>query len=316
MLFEVRISACERPALLERALHSLQRQTYPLWRALIYDDSRSNDVRDVATGLLDDRISYTRNAVTLGAAKNIDQCFGNEPIFGGEYACILEDDNYWLPEFLSLIAAKLRTREWKVVFANQRINKEGSGLLPETETTRGDFFDDGELSPLRLRASLLLMEGVSNGGLIWRLASAVDLRVGPSVRQTGLHEACRTLLIEDSVLFVKEAQAVWTDLPKPITARAEEENRVIGRGIQSVRDFVLRTHGDELIRLAIDIAATEQLTGDLATSLAYSGYIRRAVQLVGYRAADWKSWLKGIAIRCVQSNPCQRFLSSIQKNQS
>ena len=315
MQFEVRIPTHERPRMLLRALRSLQAQTYVRWNAVVLDDSKTPDAAEVVRSLNDERITYSRNEFRHGAAQNIDQCFLPGCKGHAQMACLLEDDNYWLPEFLSLIASKLRTREWNVIFANQRINKEGCGLLPETETTRGALFDDGELSPLRLRASLLLHYGVPNGGLIWRLGSAVDLRVGPSVRQTGLHEACRTLLIEDSVLFVKEAQAVWTDLPAPMSARAGDENRVIGRGIQSVRDFVLRTHGDEVIRLAIDLAATQQLTGNLATTLAYSGYIRRAIQLVGYRAADWKSWLKGIAIRCVQSNPCQRFLSSIQKNQ-
>lgn len=314
MQFEVRIPTYQRPRMLLRALRSLQAQTYVRWNAVVLDDSNTPDAVQVVQSLNDKRIAYTRNEVRHGAAQNIDQCFS--PLCKGDaqMACLLEDDNYWLPEFLSLIASKLRTRERKLILANQRINEEGCGLSPETETTRGAWFDDGELSPLRLRASLLLMEGVSNGGLIWRLGSALDLRVGPSVRQTALHEACRTLLVGDSVLFVKKALAVWTKLPTPITARAGEENRVIGRGMQSVRDFVLRTHGDEAIRLAIDLATRTQLIENLATNLAYSGYIKRAVQLVGYRAAVSKPWLKGIAIRCVESNPCRRFLNSIQKS--
>jgi hypothetical protein len=56
--------------------------------------------------------------------------------------------------------------------------------------------------------------GLSNGGLIWKLDGESDLQVGSTVQETGLREACLSLLMGSSFLFVDGLLAVWTLMPK------------------------------------------------------------------------------------------------------
>src|SRR5919108_5937137 len=125
MRFEIRIPTYERPNLLLRALGSLQAQTYQDWSAVVLDDSIAEDAARIVREFGDARITYVRNSARLGAAGNIDQCFSPLARDGGDFACLLEDDNYWLPDFLSLVASHLKSGRWNIVLANQRINCEG-----------------------------------------------------------------------------------------------------------------------------------------------------------------------------------------------
>jgi hypothetical protein len=308
MKFEVRVPAFERPAMLLRALRSLQAQTNPDWTAIVYDDSRSTAVREVVQEVADGRIRYVHNATRLGAAQNIDQCFAPDAQGGGQCACLLEDDNFWRPAFLDVAAAALGDGGESLAMMNQRINDEGRGMRPDDETTRGCWFADGMLEPLALRARLMFMEGVSNGGLVWRLGAGVDLRVGPTIAHTGLQEACRTLLIR-RLRFVNRAEAVWTALPKQETARRDEHNRLIGRGMQSVRRHVLAQHGRPVVDAARAVAARLGLGDQLAATVWHSA---------GWGAWPWRqvvkfdprALLKGWALRSLEPDPCADFLAT------
>lgn len=311
-LFEVRIPTFARPDLLRRAVSSLQAQTYPHWRAKIYDDGLTP--RGSSHDFKDDRICYQRNHTRLRAFGNIDQCFSPAPQFGGDYACLLEDDNFWLPDFLSLIASKLKSGEWPVILANQRIANADGSLRPKSETTRGQWFVAGAVEVPTLRASLLLMEGLSNGGLIWRLKGAIDLRVGPSVRYTALQEACRSLLLRNGFLFVAEAEAVWTHADKMDSARATESNRVVNRGFQSVREFVLRHDDRKAVEAAILLASRVDCRTQLLRNLAYCGRLRTAMRLWPYGMLQLlKTRAKGCALKFVVEDPCNEFLTGLCK---
>jgi hypothetical protein len=312
-IFDVRIPTYDRPKMLRRALDSLRGQTYTHWKATVFDDSESSESREVVEGVADERIIYFRNPRRLGAAANIDQCFSPFQFADGDYGCVLEDDNFWLPDFLSHVVSHLKDGRTNLVLANQRINEEGAGLQPETETTRGRWFCAGTVTPLYLRATLLFMEGLSNGGLVWRLGGDPDLRVGPQVRETGLHEGCRSLLVKSPFLFIENAQAVWTMLPRSDTARATERNRVFGRGMQSIRDFVLRTHGESVVEVAKSLALRLGLTTQLVEALSYSGFAKYAGELFsGRRPSGYRALVKGKLIRLVERDPCADFLKNPQ----
>jgi hypothetical protein len=315
--FNVRLSACERPDLLRRAIRSLQEQTYPHWRAIVYDDSSSSAVQEVVAPLSPDRFTYKRNEKRLGAAANIDQCFSPEPSAGADYACVLEDDNYWLPDFLEVVSAAIKIRRWDLIQVNQRIDEHGKGLRPPSETTRGKWFQGGPVDPINLRAALLYMEGLSNGGLVWDLRSQIDLRVGGQVRQTGLHEACRSLLVDRPFLFIGDAKAVWSLLPRSETAQSGESKRTIGRGMQSVRDFVLRAHREKVVELGKKMAVTPELRDQFVGTLAYAGrpFLARELLTLRVRLAT-EALLKGIAIRAIQPDPCFGFLNSLRPARS
>src|SRR5215467_15983495 len=110
-VFEVRVPTYNRPGLLRRAIDSLRSQTYPYWKAVVFDDSTSGESQDVTESAGDERISYQRNPVRMGAAGNIDQCFSPSKVASGHYGCLLEDDNFWLPNFLSLIADRVTKKD-------------------------------------------------------------------------------------------------------------------------------------------------------------------------------------------------------------
>jgi glycosyltransferase involved in cell wall biosynthesis len=305
--FEVRVPTFERPALLSRALRSLQEQTCTDWTAVVYDDSRTSAAQDVVAGLADPRIRYCRNPERLGAAANIDQCFAPTAQAGGDHACLLEDDNFWQPGFLDTAAGALRATGAPLLMMDQRINDEGAGLRSADATTRGGWFAGATIEPIELHASLMFMEGISNGGLVWRLGAGPDLRVGAGVTYTGLQEACRTLLIGQPLPFVRRAEAVWTALPKPQTARRDERNRLISRGMQSVRCHVLRRHGRAVVDAAAAMARRLGLERALAAAIWHSAGApawrwRDAVGL------DPRALLKGVALRAVEPDPCCTFL--------
>lgn len=307
--FEIRMPTYNRPDLLRRAIESLLRQTYPHWKAVVFDDSTSEEAREIVQSIGDDRITYKKNQVRMGAAGNIDQCFSPQSMFAGRYGCLLEDDNYWLPDFLAEVRRSLVGEDRQIVLANQRVYDERSGLQGPEATTRGDWFFGGMVSPLYLRATLLLMEGISNGGLVWRLDHDVDLRVGPTVKEAGIQEACRSLLVTAPFLFISQALAVWTFLPQSRSARAHETYRSFGRGMQSIRSFVLRSHGRTVVEAAKPIARKRGLDSRLVETLSYSGYPHLAGDLVKGRTSEaCRGVAKGLAIRLVQENPCKEFM--------
>ena len=301
-----------RPDMLRRAIESLLKQTYPHWKAVIFDNSTGAGARDVVQSVDDDRITYRKNQVRMGAAGNIDQCFSPQGMFSGHYGCMLEDDNYWLPDFLSELARNITKTDSRLILVNQGINDEGSGFQGQDATTRGDWFFDGMVSPLYLRASLLLMEGISNGGLVWRLEDKIDLRVGPMVEEAGLQEACRSLLISIPFLFISRALAVWTSVPQSKSARAQDTYRSFGRGMQSLRSFVLLRHGRTVVDMARPIAQKRGLNSRLVETLSYSGYPHLAGDLLrGRTSTACRAVAKGLAIRLVQNDPCDGFIQSI-----
>jgi len=310
LIFEVRIPTYNRPDLLRRAIESLQAQTYPHWTATVYDDASSGE--EVVRSISDGRIRYQRNSPRLGACANIDQCFSSAPTLSGHYGYVLEDDNFLLPGFLSLMVRHLSEKPWQLIQANQRIWSKERGLHPESETTRGLWFRPGEMSPLHLQASLLFMEGLSNGGMIWKLAGACNFQVGPSVQHFGIQEACRTLLVKAPFLFVEEPLAVFNFMPRSETARGGENDRSLGRGLQSIRRFILES-SPEVIE---SLPQKQNLQDQVVSLLAHSGYPHLVRGRKRLSQPILKAYLKGIALRLTQPDPCRSFLAGLKASSS
>jgi hypothetical protein len=314
-MLEVRISAYERPELLQRAIESLLRQSCERWSAVVYDDSRSNRVQQYVANLADARVVYVKNQTRLGASQNIDQCFSGYSTSGGQYACILEDDNFMLPGFVEEVHSMFATYNEDIAHFNQRICSAEGTMLPADITTRGRWFSHGRNSPADLKALLLLMEGVSNGGLVWRLDRGVNLQVGASVVETGLHEACRTLLLDRSVRVVDECWLAWTHMEKELTARAAERNRTISRGMQAIRIHVLQTVGLGAVEIARDRAVALEMESRLELNLLQAGY-RESTGRLSTTRRFWASG-KALALQAVVTNPCGEFLSKARtKNEA
>ena len=305
VIFEVRVPTYNRPDLLRRALQSLQSQTYDHWTATVYDDATSG--ADTVQQQADHRISYSRNVPRLGAISNIDQCFSSAPRAGGHYACLLEDDNFWLPDFLACIARKIEEKPWSLIQANQRIWSEGRGLHAETETTRRNWYSAGPVDVIHLLAATFFIDGaLSNGGLVWRLDGSCNLHVGEIVGHLGLQEICRSLLVTSPFLFVDDALSVWSDMPKTQTVRANEDSRSFGRGMLSVRQFILRRHRQAVTNFILNDAGQRVGSKEMFLSLlAHSGYPN------SIDTGSLKAFAKGLALRATQSDPCKEFLTTL-----
>jgi len=313
MQFEIRMTAYNRPNMLRRALQSIQAQAYPHWKAIVYDDSSDTASRDVVEGIGDTRILYRRNPERLGAVANVDQCMSPVPVFGGHYGCLLEDDNYWFSTYLSSVVARLQKKAWSLVQTNQGFADVHGRRVPAEETTRGGWFHEGKVDPLVLRSTLFLMEGVSNSGLVWRLNGNIDLRLEDLVHEAGLNEACRSLLIGAPFLFIAQPLGVYTIIERSNSARAADRDRSVNRGIQRIRDYLLRVHGESIVRLAEELAIKNGLTNRLIDNLAYSGHLLQAAALArgrGARSSPIRAWAKGLASRLVEDDPCAIFLTS------
>jgi glycosyltransferase involved in cell wall biosynthesis len=308
LTFEVRVPTYNRPDLLLRALESLRAQTYPHWVARVYDDASSGE--EVVKSVADRRIEYYRNANRLGATQNIDHCFSPSTRSGGHYGCLLEDDNFWMPGLLSSVAKHIETHPWQLIQTNQRIWSEGRGLHPDTETTFGDWFSPGVVEPDRLWISRLFDHGVSNGGLFWKLNGECNLQVGHTIKNAGIQELCRSLLVRSPLLFIKDALAVFMYAPKEATARCNEDNRLFGRGQQSIRRFILERFGAEAVKTIL--IEKPEMKDHIVWLLAHSGYPHLIESCEIVSPSVLKAYFKGIALRLTQPDPCSDFLDELR----
>lgn len=112
-----------RGRLLRRAVDSLLRQTFQDWVCELHND----DPHDPAPGELvsrigDSRIALINHEENMGATRTFNLFFKSvsEPFFS-----LLEDDNWWEPEFLEkMIEALSRYPQVQVAWANMRIWEE------------------------------------------------------------------------------------------------------------------------------------------------------------------------------------------------
>lgn len=308
IIFEVRVPTYNRPDLLARALQSLRGQTYPHWVATVYDDASSGG--EVVRAIADARIRYCRNRQRLGACANIDRSFNPASENGGTHGYVLEDDNFLLPGFFGLVAHALDKKPWQFVQANQRIWTEACGLHPESETTRGGWFEPGVVDVPRLQACLLFLEGLSNGGMIWQLDCNCNFQVGPRVQHFGIQEACRTLLVKSPFLFIEEPLAVFNFMPRTATARGNESDRSFGRGLQSIRRRILKHSGRKVLEA---IPRKARVGDEVARLLMHSGFPHYSERI---SASLLKVWLKGLALRVTQPDPCAEFFADLDISRS
>lgn len=92
-----RVSVCvpayNRPDMVRQLIHSFLRQNYPDKEIVISDDSSHDQVALVVTAFNDPRITYIRNRVNLGFARNLRQAI---QLANGEYIIIMGDDDVFL----------------------------------------------------------------------------------------------------------------------------------------------------------------------------------------------------------------------------
>jgi hypothetical protein len=212
---EVRTPTYRRPALLERALRSLVAQTYPHWRCIVLDDEPGGgEAREVCNELADQRIVYRPNERNLGVGPNIDAAFSRQHLPGSTHACVLEDDNYYLPDLLQANLAVMEQSNVDIVIRNSIIelpwNNNPVGMK-EPQTMYHGQYKEGVITKEELWGVLFYSIGASNLGLFWRLARGLCFSTVRLTDSAVLQERLRTLRIDRPVYMAMEPKAVWRD---------------------------------------------------------------------------------------------------------
>jgi glycosyltransferase involved in cell wall biosynthesis len=209
---EIRIPTFRRPNLLRRALTSVLQQTYTDWRCVVLDDCRESTGRLIVDEIRDTRIEYSRNPQQLGALGNIDKAFQRGPMLGGQYAFVLEDDNYLIPRHIEKAIHIVGTENVSVVFCNQFCETAEFSDEPGRITgirTLDWMYEPGVHEPDELLPSLLFSHGFSNGAAFWRTDCRSNFQIGRATLSTGVQESLRLLQLKDPVYVSLEATSVW-----------------------------------------------------------------------------------------------------------
>ncbi len=96
ILFSVIIPTHNRAGIIGRAIESVLEQTYQNWELIIVDDGSTDNTREIVESYNDDRIRYFWKK---NEERSIARNFGIDKA-EGTYISFLDDDDYYLPEFL------------------------------------------------------------------------------------------------------------------------------------------------------------------------------------------------------------------------
>jgi hypothetical protein len=235
-LVHIRTPTYRRPAALRRALESMIAQSWHDWICDVYDDDPAQSGRAVCEALGDARIRYTHNAPQLFASRNIDACFSARNPHGADYFCVVEDDNFILPDFCAENIALCRTHDVEIVLRNQLVE-----LASATKRARlseygvlDDLFREGLYEAMQFRLSLLTGIGVSNGGMFWSRKVRSQLEIGYGCTAT-LQEYLRTYAIAEPVYVAMTPLAVWAENAEQTTRNAELKSSYLRRELDLKR---------------------------------------------------------------------------------
>jgi hypothetical protein len=169
--------------------------------------------------------------------------------------------------------------------------------------------DDRMLDPLDVRGSMFFCEGISNGGIFWKLNCKIDLVVGKQVLFSPMQEYCRSLQILKPISYGCEPLAIFS-LPVDGTSLREPlANRRFNRGRQAVFSKLLAHHRDRIVERALALAHDKKGQAEmLALGLADSGTSVPFQHAVGTRGM-LASRLKGFAKRLFIADPLQSYWS-------
>ncbi|TKA95200.1 glycosyltransferase family 2 protein [Cereibacter changlensis] len=259
-LVQVRTPTYRRPAMLRRCLQSLQAQTWSNWVCDVQDDSPDSACEAVVRALGDPRIHYRRNEPRLYASKNIDSCFSRKNPRNADYFCLVEDDNWLLPEFMRANIELARREGVEVVLRNQLVEL-GSGTEEARLSAFGILdgkFVEGRYDPGLFRLALMADIGMSHGGLFWSRKATSDFEIGFPVSAT-LQEYMRTYAVEEPIYVALEPLAVWAE-------NGEDTTRNLGARVGYLRrELTLKRSIAALQRRAWQRATPEDREGFLTS---------------------------------------------------
>lgn len=148
------------PALLERQIGSIQRQTHKTWLCLISDDGSSAERFELLRRLTadDPRFEVSRSQGRLGFYLNFERALRMAPP-EAEFIALADQDDYWFPEKLTELLAGCGDAQ--LVYSDMRIIDEAGDLISNT-------FWRGRVNNHTNLASLLLANTVTGAASMFR----------------------------------------------------------------------------------------------------------------------------------------------------
>lgn len=114
-------------AFISKCIESVLRQTRGDFELLVIDDASTDDSAGIIQSFNDPRIRFFQNATRLGLVGNWNACVERA---GGEYVCILHDDDIMLPEMIERSVGMLEQHPnaGYVFSAIERIDERGNQI--------------------------------------------------------------------------------------------------------------------------------------------------------------------------------------------
>ncbi len=212
--FTIIIPTYNRANLLPRAIQSVLNQTFEDWEMIIVDDGSTDETSKVVVLNNDLRIKYFRQKNGgRGSARNqgVNRA-------SGQYLCFLDDDDYYLPEFLSSIYRVVSVTDYNLIkcgayWEKDERQKEDFFLSNETPLWRSVY--SCGLSPAQSSVKMAAIENIRFKEIqfaqdldFFFQVLLIDLtsfyEVGKYLTVLSEHDSRSHLTIEDVVIHVKE----------------------------------------------------------------------------------------------------------------
>jgi glycosyltransferase involved in cell wall biosynthesis len=148
-LVTIVITVFKRVEFLREALESVLVQTFESYEIIVSDDGNSAAAKAICESVdQGGKIRYRFNQQRLGVALNVRAAIAEAK---GKYIAILNDDDYWEPEFLSRLVAPLERDARRVLAFSDHWVMLGNGTIDVEQTARNtktfkrDALPEGEL---------------------------------------------------------------------------------------------------------------------------------------------------------------------------
>jgi hypothetical protein len=182
------------------------------WRCVVFDDCPDGSAKSIVEEMRDRRFEYRKNASPLGAIGNIDQCFRREPYVDGAFACVLEDDNYLLPNHLQAQLETCRRERVTVTFSAQYVeavvSPDTPGRLTQDKTIAW-IYPEGRRTWREMLPAVLFSHAFSNGSVFWGVDCRSDFEIGALTARPGIQETLRILRLRDDAFVSHLPTSVW-----------------------------------------------------------------------------------------------------------
>lgn len=165
----------KRNHLLPRAVKSLTEQTFTDWICEVHNDDPTDSYPEQYISSLNDaRFVMHTHKQNMGAVRSFNLAFAG---FNENYAAILEDDNWWEPEFLSTLISFLENKpEVKMAWSNMRLWQELPGnnwedtqktVWPQKEDQIFHWGENGQLiGHLHSNGAMVYRKGMTTGCIV------------------------------------------------------------------------------------------------------------------------------------------------------